>query len=135
MMHVKSLFLTLNTEQMLSTNITLFIEYFAFHLADSLTCWECTSGKCLTSDSSYGTDRKCNGIDPVCIKQTDGKKVIRACEFSNSYAPLRPLAGQSLYYKGKTTYFCTGDKCNSGHEITPILFVILMPFFFSIVML
>ena len=101
----------------------------------SLKCYECTSGRCLTSSSSFGSERRCNGNDPVCVKQTDGKKVIRACEFSNSYAPLRPLVGQCLEYEGKTTCYCNEDKCNSGHEITPILFVILMPFFFAIVLL
>ena len=104
-------------------------------IGSSLKCYECTSGRCLTSLSLFGSERRCNGNDPVCVKQNDGKKVIRACEFSNSYAPLRPLVGQCLEYEGKTTCYCNEDKCNSGHEITPILFVILMPFFFAIVLL
>ena len=105
------------------------------YVASSLKCYECTSGNCLTSTSSFGIEKTCGGSDPVCVKQISRKRVIRTCENSNTYAPLRPLAGQCLEYKGKTTCYCTGDKCNSGHEITPILFAIFMPFLLAIVLL
>jgi hypothetical protein len=103
-----------------------------FNIVSSLKCFGCISGKCLTSPESFGSEITCNGNDPVCVKQVDGNKVVRVCEYSNAYAPLRPLSGQCLAYKGKETCFCTEDKCNSVPVITPMLFLIMMPFFFAV---
>ena len=104
-----------------------------FNIDSSLKCFGCKSGKCLTSPESFGSEITCNGNDPVCVKQVDGNKVVRVCEYSNSYAPLRPLAGQCLEYNGKRTCFCTEDKCNSVTGITPMIFLIMMAFFLSVV--
>ena len=99
----------------------------------SLKCFRCVSGKCQTSSTYFGTEKTCNGFDPVCIRQTRGDgNVTRDCQYSFNYAPLKGLDGQCITFKEKETCFCTGDKCNVGFEKQPILVVLVLTFGMSV---
>ena len=101
----------------------------------SLKCFRCISGKCQTSSTYFGTEKTCNGADPVCVRQTRGDgNVTRDCQYSFNYAPLKGLDGQCVGYNGKQTCYCTGDKCNSSLENQPVLVVILMTFGISMIL-
>ena len=101
----------------------------------SLNCFRCISGKCQTSSTYFGTEKTCNGFDPVCVRQTRGDgNVTRDCQYSFNYAPLKGLDGHCVAYNGKETCYCTGDKCNLGHENLPVLAVILFSFAISVML-
>ena len=40
----------------------------------SLKCWECTTGTCVfdESNTNFGVEKTCKGINPVCAKQEFG---------------------------------------------------------------
>ena len=99
----------------------------------SLKCFRCVSGKCQTSSTYFGTEKTCNGFDPVCIRQTRGDgNVTRDCQYSFNYAPLKGLDGQCITFKEKETCFCTGDKCNASFENQPILVILVVTFGMSV---
>ena len=88
-----------------------YLQYIKFSV-DSLKCWTCTFGKCLTGINYYGVEKICKGYKPVCVKTESGGKFSRTCTSSGIFIDLRPLDSKCLDYNDVKTCYCTTDNCN-----------------------
>ena len=88
-----------------------YLQYIKFSV-DSLKCWTCTFGKCLTGINYYGVEKICKGYKPVCVKTESVGKFSRTCTSSGIFIDLRPLDSKCLDYNDVKTCYCTTDNCN-----------------------
>ena len=121
----------------------IFVTYiFLNFLGLSLKCLECTTGDCLVSNTNFGAEKNCTGLNPVCVKQEglfeqwkssegviNGTQTKRMCQVSYPAIPLVAMDDQCFEYEGKKTCYCASDKCNSAPNFlqASVLSIILIP--------
>ena len=88
-------------------------------LVDSLKCWTCTFGKCLTGINYFGVEKTCKGFEPVCVKKESENKISRTCHSSDAFVHLKSLDSTCLTYSGVKICYCTRDNCNSVSKFSP----------------